>query len=906
MHLLLLQQRKTNSNHSKTQIALEYVYRVWDLKDSQKSIFWVHAGNAVRFEQDYRTIAKLLDIPGHDDRKQNIKDLVKQWFQLETTGNWILIFDNADDLDVLFHNQRQSSETTTGQVGRKLIEYIPNGPTGTLLFTTRDFRLAEKLAGSGCGIQVGKLDLNEGTEVFRQEVQPDIYVYKDAQELLEALDYFPLAIAQATAYIRENGKTLSEYLALYHESNETQTELLSEEFEDLRRDPTVTNSVMMTWHISFEQIKRQSAVAVDLLYIMSVLDRQGIPRDLVEAAKFGTKITIDKALGLLTAFSFITPSKARKSYEMHRLVQLAIRARLGSRESMKYAAQALALISINFPEHYNQYEQRRKCTRYAPHAAAVLGRELPEESTSDKCTLLVKYGIYLQHIIADYREAERVYRLVLKEQERVLGSSHEETLVSVNNIAWVLRDRGECKEAEKMIQRFLKAKESDLGPENPKILVSVANQAFLLKDQGKYAEAEKMYLKVLEQRERDSGPEHPDTLAILGSLVMVLHKQGRYEKAEKISRRVLRVQERDLGPEHPYTLISVNDLAVVLQHRGKYEEAEKMIRRALEVSERNLGSEFPSTLRGLSSLATLLQEQGKYEEAEMINRKVLAVRERVLAPDHRETLASLNNLALVLQLRGKYEEAEKMNRRGLEVGQRNLDPEHPEIFQKLNNLAVVLMFQGKYEEAEKMDQRALEGREKVLGPEHPDTLSSINNLGMVLHHQKKHREAERMYRRALEAQEASLGPDHPSTLISVNNVAMILRDQEKYEEAEMMNRRALERMKKVLGPEHPDTLGSISNLANILENLGRYEEGEKINRGAMEVRMRVLGPEHPATLVSLANLASTLGFQGKHDEANLIFKQTYEALAKTLGNSNPYTIRCLEKWTTMKSKIGMA
>ncbi len=53
--------------------------------------------------------------------------------------------------------------------------------------------------------------------------------------------------------------------------------LLIKDGGDLRRDPEVSNSVVMKWQISFEQIKEQNLPAANLLSCMCILDRQGIP-----------------------------------------------------------------------------------------------------------------------------------------------------------------------------------------------------------------------------------------------------------------------------------------------------------------------------------------------------------------------------------------------------------------------------------------------------------------------------------------------------------------------------------------------------------------------------------------------------------------------------------------------------
>src|SRR5215469_3484851 len=85
----------------KSQIAIEYTYR---LRESAPNTwaFWIHAINATRFEQGYREIASVAEIPGRDDPKTNIFQLVKQWLHDEMNGRWLMVLDNADDCNVFF------------------------------------------------------------------------------------------------------------------------------------------------------------------------------------------------------------------------------------------------------------------------------------------------------------------------------------------------------------------------------------------------------------------------------------------------------------------------------------------------------------------------------------------------------------------------------------------------------------------------------------------------------------------------------------------------------------------------------------------------------------------------------------------------------------------------------------
>ena len=82
------------TRHRKTQDVLEYIYT---LKDSPVSVFWVHAGSRARFEQDYRKLAKLVELPGCDEPKEDIRPVVKDWLESPKSGDWILVVDNADN-----------------------------------------------------------------------------------------------------------------------------------------------------------------------------------------------------------------------------------------------------------------------------------------------------------------------------------------------------------------------------------------------------------------------------------------------------------------------------------------------------------------------------------------------------------------------------------------------------------------------------------------------------------------------------------------------------------------------------------------------------------------------------------------------------------------------------------------
>ena len=105
----------------------------------------------------------------------------------------------------------------------------------------------------------------------------------NAIKLLQALDYMPLAITQAAAYIEQRSPcmTISRYLDEIYRSDHNRACLLKKDIGDSCRDGRASNLIIVTWQISFEHIRKNIPTAAWLLSLMSFFDRQGIPESLL-------------------------------------------------------------------------------------------------------------------------------------------------------------------------------------------------------------------------------------------------------------------------------------------------------------------------------------------------------------------------------------------------------------------------------------------------------------------------------------------------------------------------------------------------------------------------------------------------------------------------------------------------
>ncbi|KAJ5090363.1 FabD/lysophospholipase-like protein [Penicillium argentinense] len=763
----------------KSQLVLELAHCMRE----RCAVFWIPVNSLTNLQTAYHKVAQNLRLSGCEESGVDILELVQTYLSDETIGSWLLVLDNADDIDLW-------TSPLTSEAGAKwLVDYMPRSRLGAIIWTTRDRRVATRVAQENV-VTVQQMDEPEAAEMMRKYlIDPIENEEQSLPGLLRKLTYLPLAIVQAAAYINATHATqgsLTEYEELLSKQDDEVIERLSKDFGDYGRYSGTENAVAKTWLISFEQIRRRSSLAIKFLGVMACVDPKDIPRSLLQPSEKSSYNEQKDAIDILNAFSFITEHKGGLAFDIHRLVHLATRGWLKMngelpdchKQAVARLSELLSDISQTNRMHWRLY------IAHAQHAVGVDDKCSREDvNLAEKCGDCLKYD-------GRYCEAETMYRIVFEYRQRVLGPEHPDTLTCVSHLGSVLSRQGKYKEAEDMHGRALQGREKVLGPEHPDTLTSVSYLGLVLYRQGKYKEAECMHRRDLKGSEKMLGPEHANTLTSVSNLGSALSLQAKYKEAEVMHRRALRDREKVLGPEHPDTLTSVDNLGSVLDSQGKYKEAEDMHRRALRDREKILGPEHPDTLTGVSNLALVFSRQGKYKEAEDMHQRALRGREKVLGPEHPNTLNSINNIGSVLSRQGKYEEAEEILRRVLRDREKSLGPEHPDTLTSVSNLGSILSRQGKYKEAEDMHQRALRDREKVLGPEHPNTLTSINNLGSVLSRQAKYKEAEDMHRRALRKQEKVLGPEHPNTLTSISNLGSVLDSQGKYEEAKSMHRRS--------------------------------------------------------------------------------------------------------------------
>ena len=224
----------------KSQLAIEYSYRVRK-KSPHIWVVWVYASNATRFEEGYRTIADRIQLPRRDEPTADILRLVRDWLCDEANGQWVMILDNTDDPTVFSDPRKGRRKADTKDPIRAAVPlstFLPQTPNRSILVTSRNQDAALRLLGGDRDIiKVEPMDESHALILFTKKIRGE-FNNGDARRLLQALDYIPLAISQAAAFINQRAPriTVTKYLGTFRKSDRDRASLLNRDTGDLRRD----------------------------------------------------------------------------------------------------------------------------------------------------------------------------------------------------------------------------------------------------------------------------------------------------------------------------------------------------------------------------------------------------------------------------------------------------------------------------------------------------------------------------------------------------------------------------------------------------------------------------------------------------------------------------------------------
>ncbi|KAI9791808.1 MAG: hypothetical protein M1833_001332, partial [Piccolia ochrophora] len=524
--------------YSKTQIAIAYCYQ----QRPNWNVFWVNATEG-NFVSGYERIATAVGLSVKGLKTQDeVLSRIRRFLESES-NRWLLVLDNADDPHL------------------RELQFRPRRG-GVILITSRTDDTVTKCANPGDGILLKSMMPTEAKEAFlrlsgwAKQKQDETII----DELLKALGYLPLAISQAAAFV-SNKSTPTEYLELFHESEERRVQLLKKGIDTPYNTNEIPPSVMHTWNITLSHIRDLDSGAVLLLRVMAFFDSRNIRREYLQHPEVSGLIDgwleLLDAIALLKSFALISQRGEKAVYDMHPLVSLWTRKMLQSPEHEELGLfawsnrTAAELIHRHFPE---DVAQRKIREMLLPHALAALGFMDLSRGVDSAFVYLQSKVAFLFHDTGAFATSEKLFREALAWAVDNWGPDHSTTLGITHNLSNSLGGQGKTAEAVNMIRDVVEKRKRVLGEEHPETLRSLHNLALRLLEQGRTTESVELLQDVSKKQKRVLGEEHPDTLRSLHNLANRLSEQGKTTESVELLQDVIEKRKRVLGEEHPETL----------------------------------------------------------------------------------------------------------------------------------------------------------------------------------------------------------------------------------------------------------------------------------------------------------------------------------------------------------------
>ncbi|KAJ5107689.1 hypothetical protein N7456_004364 [Penicillium angulare] len=744
----------------KSQLIVEYCYRVRE-KMPDTFVLWVHASNVVRFEQSYQQIADRLNIAGDQNSSTDFMRSVLKWLQ-NPTHKWILILDNVDD-DTFFDDCRYSNNGS-GSNMLTAREFIPTNTNGSIIMTTRRKAIAERFVTDKSHIQVDPMSNVDAQALLGAKLGAHFQLQEEqvAHKLVEALDFIPLAVVQAAAYIKKRAPLFSvqRYIDELEKNDSKRFKLLEQEANNPDRDWEASNSVLVTWQLSFNQIRKTRPSAADLLSLMSFFDRHGIPtrllhihaKDQEPRKKAGRKTRwLDGIKGVarrarrrpnkgevprktqlgpveneedsfledvvvLREYSFLSFGRDTELFEMHRMVQLATRKWLETEgKAEKWRLEFIQRLLNAFPDAGDDVTEKAQMVgqELLPHVEAAMGQRPSSESDISKWTELLMNAA----IFSSPENPVMVLRMAnaaLESRKQIFGLKDEDTLgcMALAGIAHLLLFQ--TTEAEVLLKEGYEITQRLEGPDHSITLTFLHNLVEVYSGQGRLQEAESAAIKVVEARKRTLGPENAITLKSMGNLILIYHLRGQWKQAEMLGEELVTTRTRILGPDDPDTILAKSNLLITYQSLGRFSDAERLAQETYDYWEKSVSPD---------NLNYLFAAEGLLKGGIATCKKAPA-----LGPKHRITMNLTCSLATVLNHLGHHKESITLMEYTIVTMKETLGPEHHDTLEAMNYLVVMYGIDNQFSKAEDLALQAFKGMKKALGEDHPSTLLSLQNF----------------------------------------------------------------------------------------------------------------------------------------------------------------------------------
>jgi hypothetical protein len=766
----------------KSQIAIEYVYRHMHDYDL---IWWIPSERPGQIQQSLAELASHLGLPVSAEVNVAVP-AVREALRLgRPYRNWLLIFDNAEQLD-------------------DVREFFPTNGPGKILVTSRN----QAWTSVASSLEVDVFAREESIALLRLR-GPELDE-ADTNELAQLLGDLPLAIEQAAVWLSETGMPVAEYLHLFREKHDKAAELLHDAAPAAYELP-----VAAAWNVSLDQLRANDPGALQLLQVCAFFAPEPISRRLLTGSRnvggppelmevLSDPVKLGRAVRAINQYALAKISHRHNTVMLHRLVQRVLVGQMTPQEAAELrhcGHQLLAKADPNAPDLSVHWEQYAELLPHVLHSD-IINCDDPwaRQLVLNQIEFLFQWG--------DHQGFLSLANKAVDTWTEKLGADHEQTLAAGLHLGRALRMHGRFTEAYEHHVRVRDTLAASFGMEDERTLEAQRFVGADLRYLGHFADALALDEQSLEVLRRRFGQDDPTTLQQAHLYAIDLRLTGHPERALELDRDIHQRLVVVLGEDHPSTLGSLAAIAVDEMEAGRYVKARDLMRQHIKQLEKLFEPGSPGLAEGLTMLSVMERKAGDHDRAlELSGQATTLFRDRY-GHLHPSTVAAALNHAVNLRQVNSLSESISLAKETIKHYQAMFGPRHPNTPTANVNLAVALRLDGQLAEARQLDEASLAMLTEVLGPDHPRSIVCSINLASDLFALGDFQGALEMDRRTLEHAREVLGDHHPTALACALNHGLDLRATGEEAEAETRLADAMARLHRTLGDGHPAVIST--------------------------------------------------------------------------------------------------
>ncbi|MDJ1135261.1 FxSxx-COOH system tetratricopeptide repeat protein [Streptomyces iconiensis] len=773
----------------KTQIAAEYAHR---FAPDYDVVWWVNCDQRNTQREAFSSLAGELGLGGVAEVGERVRAVRDTLRRNEPSGRWLLIFDGWEEPE-------------------DAITYLPQGGTGHVLITSRNQNWR-----SSTDIKPITAFRRAESTGYLMRGAPHISVDQADQVASEFQD-LPLQLAQAAAWLGQEGMEVPEYLRMVRGVGLTRLESHS-----MPDDYPVSS--LTSWSILLNKLRKSEPRAVELLSLCAVFAPGRIPLGLargIPGAELPDQmrwISSDgagwaRALDSLVSYSVLTresrgpagDGEQEDSVHIHQVVHSVISELTGGRKSEVYRDIVHRLLVEADPGAPNDSRQWPRYAELIPHLLASEAHSSREGRVQEMLLNCLRYC----YTSGEYTLGAELAEAVREKWEEFLDVAGPRLGALTTQQGNLLRLAGRFREAQ-YLDTFRRDRLLEIpGADEEALVEATSCLAADLRPLGQYEDALKLQQEVVETTRRLYGPEERTSLLAQHNLAVGLRLLGRYEDAYDVDLDTLRKREQVLRARHPNTLSSGNACARDLRLMGRYQEALARQELGMRLHLQVLGPQHPQTLLARHNLLLCQRRAGtSRQDMATAMASLLDQQEQVHGRRHYSTLALLTDYGNFLREHGDLSQARELLTEAEEGFRRLLGPAHPVSTAMQSNAGLVLQAEGERDGALNMFEQALAGLTSLLGADHPATLGCALNTSGGRNLSEALDDAFELSRDTFERARETLGADHPLTLSCMVANAADLRGLRRRDEARAVEAEVLERLTRSLGAQHHHTLSA--------------------------------------------------------------------------------------------------